>query len=97
MYRNEEEVGKAIAAHRSDVILATKVLGSHLRYNQVLRAADESLRRLSVDCIDLSQIHWPNHSIPIPETIQAMAELVNASKVRSGRVSYFSTMKLREA
>ena len=40
MYRNEEEVGKAIAARRSDVILATKVLGSHLRYDQVLRAAD---------------------------------------------------------
>jgi len=50
-----------------------------------------------VDCIDLPQIHWPNHSIPIPETIRAMAELVNASKVRYGRVSNFSTMKLREA
>jgi len=50
-----------------------------------------------VDCIDLSQIHWPNHSIPIPETIRAMAELVNASKVRYGGVSNFSTMKLREA
>jgi len=50
-----------------------------------------------VDCIDLSQIHWPNHSIPTPETIRSMAELVNASKVKYGRVSYFSTMKLREA
>ena len=36
MYRNEEEVGKAIAARRSKIILATKVLDSHLRYDQVL-------------------------------------------------------------
>ena len=50
-----------------------------------------------MDCIDLSQIHRLNHSIPIPETIRAMAELVNASKVRYGGVSNFSTMKLREA
>ena len=50
-----------------------------------------------MDCIDLSQIHWPNHSIPIPETIRSMAELVNASKVRYDRVSNFSTMELREA
>ena len=50
-----------------------------------------------MDCIDLSQIHWPNHSIPIPETIRAMEELVNAGKVRYGGVSNFSTMELREA
>ena len=97
MYRNEEEVGKAIAARRSDVILATKVLGSHLRYDQVLRAADESLRRLSVDCIDLYQIHWPNHSIPIAETMRAMEELVDAGKVRYVGVSNFTTRELREA
>ena len=97
MYRNEEEVGKAIAARRSDVCLATKVSGRHLRYDQVLRAADESLRRLSVDCIDLYQIHWPNHSIPIAETMQAMEELVDAGKVRHVGVSNFSTRELRGA
>jgi len=97
MYRNEEEVGKAIAARRSKIILATKVLDSHLRYDQVLRAADESLRRLSVDCINLYQIHWPNHSIPIADTMRAMEELVDAGKVRYVGVSNFSTRELREA
>ena len=90
-------MGKAIAARRSKIILATKVLDSHLRYDQVLRAADESLRRLSVDCINLYQIHWPNHSIPIADTMRAMEELVDAGKVRYVGVSNFSTRELREA
>ena len=46
MYRTEDAVGQAIAGRRDDVFLATKVLGRHLRYDQVLWAADESLRRL---------------------------------------------------
>ena len=97
MYRNEDAVGQAIAGRRNDVFLATKVLGSHLRYDQVLRAADESLRRLAVDCIDLYQLHWSNHSVPISETMRAMEELVDAGKVRYVGVSNFSTSELQEA
>lgn len=97
MYRNEDAVGQAIAGRRNNVFLATKVLGSHLRYDQVLRAADESLRRLAVDYIDLYQIHWSNHSVPISETMRAMEELVDAGKVRYVGVSNFSTKELREA
>lgn len=57
MYRNEEKVGKAIQGLRDRVFLATKALGSNLRYDQVLGAAEASLRRLAVDYIDLYQIH----------------------------------------
>ena len=64
MYRNEVEVGRAIAPVREQVFLATKVLGSHLRYDQVLRAAEDSLRKLNVDVIDLYQVHWPNSRGP---------------------------------
>jgi diketogulonate reductase-like aldo/keto reductase len=97
MYRTEDAVGQAIAGRRDEVFLATKVLGSHLRDDQVMRAADESLRRLAVDCIDLYQIHWSNSSVPIAETMGAMEELVNAGKVRYIGVSNFSVAELREA
>ena len=97
MYRTEDAVGQAIAGRRDDVFLATKVLGSHLRYDQVLRAADESLRRLAVDRIDLYQIHWSNRSVPISETMRAMEELIDAGKVRYVGVSNFSVNELQEA
>ncbi len=97
MYRTEDAVGQAIAGRRDEVFLATKVLGSHLRYGQVMQAAEESLRRLAVDCIDLYQIHWSNHSVPISETMGAMEELVNTGKVRYIGVSNFSTSELQEA
>jgi diketogulonate reductase-like aldo/keto reductase len=97
MYKTEDAVGQAIAGRRNDVFLATKVLGSNLRYDQVMRAAEESLRRLAVDCIDLYQIHWSNHSVPISETMGAMEELVNTGKVRYIGVSNFSSKELEEA
>ncbi len=97
MYRTEDAVGQAIAGRRDDVFLATKVLGSHLRYDQVLWAADESLRRLAVDRIDLYQIHWSNRSVPISETMRAMEELIDAGKVRYIGVSNFSVNELQEA
>ena len=97
MYRNEEKVGKAIQGLRDRVFLATKVLGSNLRYDQVLGAAEASLRRLAVDYIDLYQIHWPNSSVPIKETMSAMASLVDSGLVKYVGVSNFSVKDLEEA
>ena len=96
MYRNEVEVGQAIAPVRDQVFLATKVLGSHLRYDQVLKAAEESLRKLTVDQIDLYQVHWPNNRVPIAETMRAMEELVDRGVVRYIGVSNFSLPQLKE-
>jgi len=97
MYRNEDRVGQAINGLRDQVFLATKVLGSNLRHDQVLRAAETSLRLLNVDQIDLYQIHWPNPSVPIKETMGAMAELVDNSSVKHVGVSNFSKRELQEA
>jgi diketogulonate reductase-like aldo/keto reductase len=97
MYRNEDRVGQAIKGLREQVFLATKVLGSNLRHDQVLRAADTSLRLLNVDHIDLYQIHWPNHSVPIKETMEAMAKLVENGSVKYVGVSNFSKRELQEA
>ena len=97
MYRNEESVGQAIKGLRDKVFLATKVLGSNLRYDQVLKAAEASLRKLDVDQIDLYQIHWPNSRVPIEETMKAMAALVDSGSVKFVGVSNFSKRELQEA
>jgi diketogulonate reductase-like aldo/keto reductase len=97
MYRTEDVVGQAIATRRSEVFLATKVSGSNLRRDQVLRAADASLRLLNTDHIDLYQIHWPNRSVPIAETMGAMESLVDSGLVRYIGVSNFDLRELQEA
>jgi len=96
-YGTEEIVGQAIKGIRDKVFLATKVSGRHLRYNDVLKAAEGSLRRLGTDYIDLYQIHWPNPSVPIKETMRAMETLVDSGLVRYIGVSNFSLKELIEA
>jgi diketogulonate reductase-like aldo/keto reductase len=97
MYGTEDVVGQAIKGMRERVFLATKVSPDHLRYDDVLRAAEASLRRLETNCIDLYQIHWPNSSVPIQETMRAMETLVDRGLVRYIGVSNFSLDQLREA
>ena len=97
MYRTEDAVGAAIAGMREQVFLATKVLGSNLRYDAVLRAAENSLRRLGVDRIDLYQVHWPNPSVPMAETMRAMERLVSNGLVRYIGVSNFAVSDLAAA
>lgn len=97
IYGTEGIVGEAVEGIRDDVFLATKVSSSHLHYDDVLRAADGSLKRLGVKTIDLYQIHWPNSRIPIKETMHAMEELVRQGKIRYIGVSNFSVRELKEA
>ena len=97
MYRTEDAVGQAIKDRRDKVFLATKVLGSHLRYDAVMQAAENSLRLLNDDVIDLYQLHWSNSGVPIAETMRAMEELVDRGVVRYIGVSNFSVAELRDA
>ncbi len=96
-YGTEDVVGKAIAGRRDGVFLATKVSGDHLRYDEVLRAAKESLKRLGTDRIDLYQVHWPDPRVPIRETMRAMETLADEGKVRFIGVSNFSVAELEQA
>ncbi len=96
-YNTEDVVGMAIKGIRNRVFIATKVSGRHLRYDDVLRAAEGSLQRLGIDCIDLYQVHWPNPSVPIRETMRAMEKLVDSAMVKYIGVSNFDVAELEEA
>ena len=97
MYRTEDAVGAAIKDRRDKVFLATKVLGSNLRRDAVLRSAETSLRLLKDDVIDLYQIHWSDSSVPIAETMGAMEKLVDRGMVRYIGVSNFSVPEMKDA
>ena len=91
--RSEELVARAIAGHRDELLLASKVApapeGSGFRAADVRRACEASLRRLGTDRIDLYQLHWPDEDIPVEEPWGAMAALVDDGLVRSIGVSNF--------
>lgn len=93
---SESLIGKAITDCREKVFISTKVSPEHLSYDEVLKAAEGSLRRLKTDYIDLYQVHWPNPAIPIQETLRAMEYLVKEKKIRYIGVSNFSLKELRE-
>ncbi|MFG2878976.1 aldo/keto reductase [Streptomyces sp. NPDC048337] len=105
---NEELIGPFVRAQRHDIVLATKFgversNGDHLRYvlrndpSYIRRAADASLRRLGVEHIDVYYMHRRDSRIPLAESVGAMAELVQAGKVRHLGLSEVSGDELREA
>ncbi len=91
-FTNEKLVGKAIKDRRGSVVLATKFgnqrtadgkfLGVNGKPSYVKQACEDSLKRLQVDHIDLYYQHRVDTTVPIEETIQAMADLVKEGKVR---------------
>lgn len=97
IYGTEEAVGEAVRGIRDRVFIATKVSSEHLRYDDVLQAAEASLRRLDSGYIDLYQIHWRNPNVPIQETMRAMETLVDRGLVRHIGVSNFSAFELHAA
>lgn len=96
-YGTEGRVGRAIAGRRDEVFLATKVSPWHFRHEDVLTACDRSLKELGIDTIDLYQLHAPSADVPIEETMGAMADLVDAGKVRHVGVSNFSVREMETA
>ena len=106
-FTNEQLVGRAIAGRRDDVQLATKFgnvrgedgsrLGIDGSPEYVRRACDASLQRLGVDHIDLYYQHRVDASVPIEETVGAMAELVKDGKVGHLGLSEASVDTIRRA
>lgn len=94
---SEEVVAKAVESRRDEVFIATKVSAENLSYEGVLKSCAASLARLRTSYVDLYQVHWPNPSIPISETMKAMEHLVAEGMVRHIGVSNFSVRQTREA
>jgi aryl-alcohol dehydrogenase-like predicted oxidoreductase len=101
--QSEEFLGRALKGRREKVLIATK-FGMKMAEGKeggkpayIRQAAEDSLRRLGTDHIDLYQIHKPDPSTPIAETLGALEELVQAGKVREIGCSNFSAEQLREA
>src|SRR5205807_442517 len=106
-FTNEQLVGRAIAGRRAQVILATKFgnvrgpdgsfRGVNGRPEYVRQACEASLKRLGVDTIDLYYQHRVDRSVPIEETVSAMARLVKDGKVRYLGLSEAAPATLRRA
>jgi aryl-alcohol dehydrogenase-like predicted oxidoreductase len=102
---SEQILGRALAGRRDDVVIATKFYnpmgddpnrrGASRRW--IVRAVEESLTRLGTDYIDLYQIHHPDASTDIDETLGALSDLVRAGKVRAIGTSVFPAEAIVEA
>jgi aryl-alcohol dehydrogenase-like predicted oxidoreductase len=107
--RSEEILGEVLTGRRDQVVLATKfggrgvdmgygpAAGAKGGRSYIMRAAEQSLRRLRTDYIDLYQLHTPDPTTPIEETLTALGELVTQGKVRYIGHSNFSGWQLAEA
>ncbi|WP_027565691.1 aldo/keto reductase [Bradyrhizobium sp. URHA0013] len=101
---SEEVVGRAIGNNRHAWVLATKLanpMGEDpnrvgLSRRWVLQAADESLKRLGTDHIDIYYLHKEDHSTPLEETVRAMGDLIRAGKVRYFGVSNYRAWRVAE-
>jgi aryl-alcohol dehydrogenase-like predicted oxidoreductase len=102
---SEEIVGKALAGRRDDVVLATKVhfpmgegrnrSGNSRRW--IMTAVEDSLRRLRTDWIDVYQIHRPDETTDVEETLSALTDLQRAGKIRTFGSSTFPAEEIVEA
>ncbi len=106
---SETFMGEALEGRRDQVVLATKFgheaggpdetreWGARGSSSYVARAVDSSLRRLRTDYIDLFQLHTPDESTPIGETLEALSKQIQAGKVRFVGHSNLSADQIREA
>src|SRR5437764_11738831 len=103
--RTEEIVGRWLKGKRDDFVVATKCVGRMGRHpwqqgsskKHVLDAIDESLRRLDTDYVDLYQLHGPDPSTPIDETLEALDMVVQSGKARYVGCSNFLAYQVARA
>ena len=96
----EELVGQAVRGsgkNRDELFITSKVMPSHLSYNDTLKACENSLRRLQMDYIDLYLIHWPQMGMKLEDTFRALNKLVREGQVRHLGVSNFNLKLLKQS
>jgi diketogulonate reductase-like aldo/keto reductase len=95
LYGVEELVGEALAGRRDQVFLTSKFTPDHASRDGVVRACEDSLRRLATDRLDLYLLHWPSDH-PLEETVAGLSALVSTGKIRFWGVSNFDAPELEE-
>jgi diketogulonate reductase-like aldo/keto reductase len=94
----EELVGLAIQEFKREQLqVCTKVWQTNLRYHDLLRAVQGSLKRLQTDYVDFYAIHLPSAHVPLAETFRALNELVDSGVIRHLAVSNFTVDQLKLA
>jgi 2,5-diketo-D-gluconate reductase B len=91
-YGNEAEVGAGIAGSgvdREEIFLTTKIFPGDFEPDALKAAAEDSLRSLRTDYLDLLLLHWPDDSVPLERTLGALDDLREAGKIRNLGVSNF--------
>jgi 2,5-diketo-D-gluconate reductase B len=99
-YGNEREVGRGLAAAgvpREEFFLTTKIRREEYAPDDLRRAAEDSLRNLQVDCLDLLLLHWPNPDYPLEETLGALVALRDDDLILHLGVSNFPVGMLEQA
>lgn len=97
-YGNQREIGEAIKDFdRDELFITSKVWREHLHFDDAFKACDETLKDLKTEYLDLYLIHWPNRSVPLTETFEALGKLVEMGKVKSVGVSNFTIHHLQDA
>ncbi|KAA3605637.1 MAG: aldo/keto reductase [Candidatus Scalindua sp. AMX11] len=105
---SEELLGKTLRKKREDVIIATKCglrweredlssLRKEATQKSILFEIDASLKRLQTDYVDLYQVHWPDESTPISETMEALLKIQKAGKARYIGVSNYTVEMMKES
>lgn len=104
--RSEEIVGEAVARHRHDWVVASKVgFGpadglpnrSGLSRKHIFNAVDATLTRMGMDYLDIYYLHREDHKVPLEETVQAIGDLLRQGKIRYWGVSNFRGWRIAEA
>jgi diketogulonate reductase-like aldo/keto reductase len=91
-YDNEQFVGQAMVdsgVARGDIFLTTKVTPDNFAPKDLLDSSRESVRKLQTDYVDLLLLHWPNPTIPLEDTLEAMQQLQDEGAIRHIGISNF--------
>jgi len=91
---SEKLLGRILSSIRDEVVIASKTVKA--KYEEVINACENSLKRLKTDYIDIYYIHWPSRKVPFEETVRAMEKLKEDGKIKVLAVSNFGVFDLTE-